>query len=347
MVVETSHTHHASRSLNRVAVRGVALMLGLSVLLVLGACTSDAPGASETIETITTGETATDDTAAPELAVDNTPVVETAEQPTAVVNDATPTLAPEIPPVASCAEVPTFSAADTVSVACAGDFAVSPELFASNAGWHLFSDNDGQWLEIDYARTCCEDGDPSFTDLLVRNGLDATIVADMCTQSGLDDDAFSGCDAPAGEESDESAFEGSWLRVDGLGPHDFGTSADVVMSMIEETFGAPNQISEQSECGAGPMTSASFTDFSVQMQNDAFVGWFYTSSTPALTTPSGVTPGITETSLIQVYDGVEISTDTLGKEFTFQVPSGFIGGFFDDTGSTVTHLYAGVTCFFR
>ena len=254
-----------------------------------------------------------------------------------------------------CADVPAFQAADTVSIACSGTFAASPELFASNAGWHLFEAQDGAWVEIDYARTCCEADDVSFTQLLGRNGLNQATLGELCTASGLGSDPSTGCvaeGASGGGEDDENdeddaAFDGTWLRVNGLGPHDFDTEKGVVLDSIEQVFGPADSVVEAGECGAGPMVIAGFDDFTVQFQDDEFIGWYYTSSTPTLSTPSGVMVGISEADLEVVYDGVDIFDETLGREFFFEVPAGFMAGFISDTDATVTALYAGTNCFFR
>ena len=95
------------------------------------------------------------------------------------------------------------------------------------------------------------------------------------------------------------------------------------------------------------MTIASFDDFAVQFQDNAFIGWYYVSSTPTLSTPSGVMVGISEADLVVVYEGVDIFDETLGREFFFEVPAGFMAGFISDSNATVTALYAGTNCFFR
>ena len=80
---------------------------------------------------------------------------------------------------------------------------------------------------------------------------------------------------------------------------------------------------------------------------DRLVGWFYRSSAPALSSPSGVAPGITTQDLRQAYQGVDIRETTLGLEFTFVVPAGYMGGFFTADGQSVTEMFAGQNCFFR
>jgi len=221
---------------------------------------------------------------------------------------------------------------------------VSPQLFASNAGWHLFEARANQWVEIDYARTCCEFGDERFVDMLTRNGVSAALTEELCAGAGLGTDPLTGCVPGEGVPAE---FEPTWLRVNGFGDHDFGADQDAVIRSLDAVFGFPPEVAENGECGAGPMTIASFTDFTVQFQNNQLIGWYYTSSTPELTTPSGVAVGITEASLAEVYQGVEIFEETLGREFSFTVPAGSIGGFIDGVGGPVVALFAGTNCFFR
>jgi len=311
-----------------------ASVLAISFLLLFGGCTAATPDVASV-----------EATQAPtsEAVPATTPPAETPTNPTS-----TPPLA-TVEPVGesvACEAVPIFQAADTVSIACSGEFAVSPELFASNAGWHLFEVQDGAWIEIDYARTCCEPDDVSFAQLLGRNGLDSVVLAQLCAASGLASDPSTGC-APDGQGEEDVAFEGTWLRVNGLGTHDFGSGQNIVVSSIEQVFGPAESITEALECGAGPMTIASFDDFAVQFQDNRFIGWYYASSTPTLSTPSGVMVGISEADLVVVYEGADIFDETLGREFFFEVPAGFIAGFISDTDAAVTALYAGTNCFFR
>jgi hypothetical protein len=311
-------------------------VLAVPFLLLFGGCKADTPDAVWVAAAQTPAP-------ASEAVRATTAPAETPAEPTSA-----PTLA-TVEPVGqslACEDVPAFQAAETVSVACSGEFAVSPELFANNAGWHLFEVQDGAWIEIGYARTCCEPDDVSFVQLLGRNGLDSVMVAQLCAASGLASDAFSGC-ASDGLDEEDIAFDGAWLRVNGLGPHDFATGQDLVLSSIEQVFGSAESITEALECGAGPMTIVSFDDFAVQFQDNAFIGWYYVSSAPTLSTPSGVTVGISEADLVVAYEGVDIFDETLGREFFFEVPAGFMAGFISNTSARVTALHAGTNCFFR
>lgn len=315
----------------------MVIAVGLLLVVVAASCTSDPA------EQVAVGEA--EPTAAPVVIVAPTqaPV---ASDPTGAGDSSDAPIDTPAPPAPSCSTVPTFNAADTVAVACAGGFAAAPELFASNAGWHLFQAQDGEWVEIDYAMTCCGTGEVPFTNLLERNGVDAVAIADLCLATGVGPDSVTGCSTGRGDD-EPPAFEGTWLRVNGLGPHDFATTDTDVIAEVESVFGPALQVNEATECGAGSMTIMSFDNFGLQFQSGSFVGWFYEASTPALTTPSGVAPGISEPALTVAYEGVEIFDSTLGREFSFTVPAGTIGGFLDQVDGNVTSLHAGVNCFFR
>jgi len=307
-------------------------MMALSV----AACTDG--DETTTVGTRDGDAVAAEPTAAPPAPTSTSaPVAEPTSEPTAVA----------VAAPASCDDVPSFRSADTVSIACAGAFAVSPELFASTAGWHLFEDTDGAWIEADYAMTCCTADDPSFVELLTRNGLDEATVSELCDASGLADDPFSGCDPDRANRPSAFDIDPTWLRVNGFGVHDFGAVDTDVLTSTEEVFGAALSVGENSECGGGPMTIATFDDFSLNFQSGEFVGWFYSSSDPALSTPSGVGPGITEATLREVYQGVDISESTLGLEFYFEVDAGSMSGFIDPDANSVQSLFAGLNCFFR
>ncbi len=144
---------------------------------------------------------------------------------------------------------------------------------------------------------------------------------------------------PAGDDD----FPG-WLRVNGFGPVDFGSNLASAQAAIAPRFGDPRDIVEGGDCF---LTVANWDDFSLAFESDQFVGWFYRSSTPPLVSPSGVAPGISQSELRRVYSGVDIAESTLGLEFFFEVPAGFIGGFFTPDEQTVNAMFAGQNCFFR
>lgn len=135
-----------------------------------------------------------------------------------------------------------------------------------------------------------------------------------------------------------------WLRVNGFGPVDFGSNQSFTRIWIAPRFGEPASIFTNPECG---LTILEWTDFSLAFESDKLVGWFYRSSNPGLLSPSGVAPGITASDLRIAYQGVEIFESSLGREFFFEVPAGFMGGFFGDGGQRVTEMFAGQNCFFR
>lgn len=136
------------------------------------------------------------------------------------------------------------------------------------------------------------------------------------------------------------------LRVDGFGPLEFGDDAATTEATAEATFGPPLDTGTNTECGEGPTTFLNYDGFILNINNGVFAGWTYDSPTAGYATPSGITVGVPTSQLTETYVGVDISDTTLGTEFFYEVPSGFIGGFIGDA-DTVVMLYAGVTCFFR
>ena len=135
-----------------------------------------------------------------------------------------------------------------------------------------------------------------------------------------------------------------WLRVDGFGDYDFGRTTDNVVAVIEPLVGSPSNRSDV-DCGGGTATILTFDGFSLVSVEGRLVGWTYQGSDPPMTTPSGISPGIPRSSLEDRYQGVLIEETTLGTEFFYETPSGYMGGFF--SGISLSALHAGFTCFFR
>lgn len=344
----------AQEQLRLLRSRSPLLALAVPAILMLGACGSDGSAALAGRVDVD-GPTAT--ATATGVAGDQpSPQFEATTEPTPASDpEADPTDSTDAPVTpgptsaaaeARCDSVPRFYDADSVEVACADGHALSPELFANNAGWHLFEFRSEGWHEIDYALTCCNEPEEiTLLELLERNGLEPATIDALCAATR----DCAGGDPDDSTDPDEPPLEPTALRVNGFGPHDFGDPESAVHATLTARFGQPDDVVDAGECGAGPMTIVSYDDFSVNFQDGSLVGWYYTASDPPLTTPSGVAPGIDEAELRVVYPGVQIDETTLGTEFFFEVPAGFIGGFLEDDGSgvVVTSLYAGTTCFFR
>ena len=125
------------------------------------------------------------------------------------------------------------------------------------------------------------------------------------------------------------------LRID-FGRHKAGAIASVDRLL----GGAKPRLLTNTECGAGPLSFATWDDgLEMVFDNETFVGWS-TSSTRFVTT-TGIAVGAPVSSL----DGFALTQTSLGTEFDDQ---GIFGVIDTSTGSeTVKRLWAGTTCFFR
>ena len=122
--------------------------------------------------------------------------------------------------------------------------------------------------------------------------------------------------------------------------------ADIIADLTQFRGAAPT-ISNNSECGAGPMTFADWGDgLQLHFQDGALVGWSAGQGTPrGFATLTGIGVGSTLIDLRTAHRGVEVAVNSLGPEFGADDVYGLASG----TGPTdrVTHLWAGVSCNFR
>ncbi|MEM7779163.1 MAG: aspartate-semialdehyde dehydrogenase [Pseudomonadota bacterium] len=123
----------------------------------------------------------------------------------------------------------------------------------------------------------------------------------------------------------------------------FAAGEAEVTRALNDLLGEPGARVEQDECGAGPMTSATFGEaITVNFQNGTLVGWNLSGQNDRIGTVGGFSIG-TPRAAVEVADGFDlIEGSTLGEEFTFG--AGF-AGFFE--AGEVSMLYAGTQCFFR
>jgi hypothetical protein len=111
--------------------------------------------------------------------------------------------------------------------------------------------------------------------------------------------------------------------------------------------GVAPTISENRECGAGPVTLASWGDgLSLLFQDRTLVGWAAGPETPrSFTTLTGIGVGSPLIDLRTAHPGIVVAASSLGPEFAADDVFGLASG----TGPVdrVTHLWAGVSCNFR
>ncbi|MCR9070019.1 MAG: hypothetical protein NXH79_14380 [Rhodobacteraceae bacterium] len=123
------------------------------------------------------------------------------------------------------------------------------------------------------------------------------------------------------------------LRID-FGREQTGV-IDVVSRLLDET---PVSVSTNTECGAGPVTAATWEDgLTLNFLDGAFAGW--TSSDPAFPVAGGFVAGQPRLEMPQT----SFQVTTLGTEFN----RGDIFGLLNAEETEVGLLWAGVTCFFR
>lgn len=125
----------------------------------------------------------------------------------------------------------------------------------------------------------------------------------------------------------------SQLRID------FGRAQVGVIETVSRLLGdRPDRIETNAECGAGPITAASWdTGLTLNFQDGSFVGWVNTD--PGLAAAGGLRPGQPRLDMPQV----SFSVTTLGTEFARNE----VYGLLTENDEAVRLLWAGTTCFFR
>jgi len=125
----------------------------------------------------------------------------------------------------------------------------------------------------------------------------------------------------------------SQLRID------FGRAQVGVVDTVTRLLGeGPAQVTTNADCGAGPVTAASWSDgLTLNFQDETFVGWVNTD--PDLPAGGGIRPGQSRLDLPQV----SFSVTSLGTEFSRSE----VYGLLTDDDEAVRIVWAGTTCFFR
>jgi hypothetical protein len=130
---------------------------------------------------------------------------------------------------------------------------------------------------------------------------------------------------------------------------DFGAPRAEVDAIAERMLGKPDELSENAECGAGPMQFSRYGPLTLNFQDDRLVGWVAREGDQVVTT-DGIRPGTLMRDLKVARSARMIEGSTLDGEFDYLAADGHtIGGFAKGEGrdAKIDSLYAGVNCFFR
>ncbi|MEM1252103.1 MAG: hypothetical protein AAGI69_06685 [Cyanobacteria bacterium P01_H01_bin.21] len=127
----------------------------------------------------------------------------------------------------------------------------------------------------------------------------------------------------------------------------FETDIATSQTAISATLGEPTERTENSECGAGPMSFVTWSNgFTINVMQDQFVGWTVDEKIENLTTVNGVGVGSTLAELEENYD-IAVIESSLGIEF-FDVSNSLFGLLdANEPEGTITYLWAGIACNFR
>lgn len=127
----------------------------------------------------------------------------------------------------------------------------------------------------------------------------------------------------------------------------FGQPQADVISSLTIFRGAPPEVTQNSECGAGPLTFASWGDgFQLLFQEGAFAGWFAHDDAPrGFTTETGIGIGSTVAQLRAAHPGLTLTDGSLGPEFAADDVFGIASAMGPE--GEINALWAGVSCNFR
>jgi hypothetical protein len=144
------------------------------------------------------------------------------------------------------------------------------------------------------------------------------------------------------------ALEGEGLRA--LDPQNghatqlpFGLEEATTITALTAAFGRPDTITTNSECGEGPLKSASWSKgLTVYFQDGKFVGW---GGAVDLKTADGIGFGSTRAELDAAYSP-KVEETSLGTEFT---TDGGMSGILESAAkdAAISEIWAGMTCIAR
>ena len=128
----------------------------------------------------------------------------------------------------------------------------------------------------------------------------------------------------------------------------FDTDIATSIAAISSALGEPTEATQNSECGAGPMSFITWSNgLTMNAIQERFVGWTVRPNTESanLTTVDGIGLGKTLTDLEANYS-VEVIESTLGTEF---MASDSLFGLLsaNEPDGVITNLWSGIACNFR
>ena len=128
----------------------------------------------------------------------------------------------------------------------------------------------------------------------------------------------------------------------------FGEPRAAVVNFLTGLHGgtAPT-LSQNGECGAGPLDFAMWDDdLTLAFQDGQFAGWWAGDQAPAgFSTIKDIHVGSTLAEVRAAWPGVTVMNDSIGPEFHTDSIAGTLTG--TTATATVTALWAGVSCIFR
>ena len=150
-----------------------------------------------------------------------------------------------------------------------------------------------------------------------------------------------------GDDAPEVAADEVVLRGDGLaaGAEAFYFSAgeNEVRGALSAALGEQGRVSQEDDCGAGPMTNVGYPGGLVaNFQNGRLVGWTLSERSADVRIDADIAIGMPLEAVAEIPGYAAIDTGSMGQEFALGPD---IGGFIAD--DAVVILYAGTQCFFR
>lgn len=191
--------------------------------------------------------------------------------------------------------------------------------------------------------------------------LAALVLAGCASDPDASGDATPADPDPTAEARPDTTPEapaGIMLEMDGLSVVDFGATMEEATAALAAISGEPSETGESPECGAGPLTYASWeSGLMIYGSEGEFAGWFLSDGAAMadFATPEDITLGSTRADLEAAYTA-DVFESTLGDEFIAvevggdpEASDAWIAGLLTGAGpdAEVDVMWAGVSCSFR